>query len=450
MRKITLLLVLLSLSALPAAVNGQEGGILFWKYHHFNIPLVYGPDKQNLKQSQLFVSTDQGRTWLPYATAPPNQKSFSYTTDRDGYFWFVVQSTDLSGRLMPPSLEGAQPALKVVVDTQPPVVTLQPLTPRGSEVGVSWDIRDENPELFQSDALRLDYRQAGNTNWIPLPVTPSNHQYYWNPQTSVPVEVRLRARDRAGNWGEATITVNQGGGGTYVPVNPNALADPPHIDRPVEVLNPPGENERRFVNSRRIVLNYEVKNVGPSGVSRLELFFTLDGRVWTPYPGVHVDEDHKSIAFEVAGEGLYGISILAKSGVGLGEQPPKLGDRPQIWIEVDTTKPLVKLHNVIVGQGLDKDKMTILWSARDKNLQREPITISYAQQQSGPWTPIAQKLPNTGRYVWSLPQGIPYQFYVKVEAEDMAHNIGEEVTAEMVRVDLSLPKVRILEVAPGQ
>ena len=58
---------------------------------------------------------------------------------------------------------------------------------------------------------------------------------------------------------------------------------------------------------------------------------------------------------------------------------------------------------------------------------------------------------NTGRYVWTLPSdNVPYQFHVKVEAVDRATNIGDAVTAELVKVDLATPKVRILNVEPSK
>ena len=37
----------------------------------------------------------------------------------------------------------------------------------------------------------------------------------------------------------------------------------------------------------------------------------------------------KKLTFEVNDEGIYGITLVAKSGVGLGERAPQLGDRPQ-------------------------------------------------------------------------------------------------------------------------
>jgi hypothetical protein len=152
----------------------------------------------------------------------------------------------------------------------------------------------------------------------------------------------------------------------------------------------------------------------------------------------------------VSEEGVYGFTLVARSGVGLGERPPQIGDRPQVWVEVDLTKPEVQVGPVIVGQGMDKGKLAISWKAWDKNLSGTPITLSYAQQAGGTWTPITpERIANTGRYIWSMPDGVPYQFLVKVEAIDQAGNIGEAVTPEQIKVDLLQPKARILDVAPG-
>src|SRR5438093_543980 len=158
---------------------------------------------------------------------------------------------------------------------------------------------------------------------------------------------------------------------------------------------------------------------------------------------------HTPIVFEVAGEGVYGITLVAKSGVGLGERPPQVGDRPQLQIEVDTTKPSVRLQDVVVGQGMDKGKLSVTWSASDRNLLPEPIGISYSQTPTGPWTPIGERMVNTGRYVWNMPQQVPYQFHLRVEAVDRAGNVGEAITPHLIKVDLSQPKAKILDVSPA-
>jgi hypothetical protein len=426
------------------------GGIIYSRFRHFRIPFQTGAGEQRLKQLQLYVSTDQGKSWQPAALAPPEQRHFKFMTDRDGFFWFAVQTQDQEGRLNPPSMEdrigpdgikiSVQPSLKVIVDSKPPAVALQPLAPRGGEVGVSWDIRDDNLDLTLPDAIQLDYRPVGSGgSWIPLLRQPGTAQAFWNPHTQAAVEVRLRARDRAGNWGEATTLVSLAGVPQANSENPNP-----------NTIQGPAPAERRLVNSKRITLNYELKEVGPSGVSAVDLWYTQDGRSWNKYPPrPGEDANQRAVAFEVQGEGLYGLTLVARSGVGLGIRPPQLGDRPQIWVEVDLTKPEVQLHSVVVGLGADKGKLAITWSARDKNLHKQPITLSYAEHAGGPWTTIVEHQANTGRYVWTMPDRVPYQFHVRVEAADRAGNVGAAVTAEVVKVDLSQPRVNILNVEPA-
>jgi hypothetical protein len=180
------------------------------------------------------------------------------------------------------------------------------------------------------------------------------------------------------------------------------------------------------------------------------LWYTQDGRSWSKYPLRFGDDPtQKNIVFDVAGEGIYGITLVAKSGVGLGVRPPQLGDRPQLWIEVDLTKPVVQIQSVTVGEGADKGKLFITWAARDKNMSRQPIHIAYSEQQAGPWTTVAERQANTGRHVWTLPERIPYQFYLRVQARDLAGNSGEAITPQMVKVDLSQPRVHILNVEPA-
>src|SRR5262245_37896639 len=169
MRKMSVLLGLVACLFLcsghsPGQDNG--GGIIFTRYRQFRIPFNPGPAENRIKQLQLFVSTDQGRSWQPSAAAAPDKRFFSFTAERDGYYWFAVQTLDADNKLNPVTFDNVAPSMKVVIDTQPPLVTLQPLPPRGNEVGVSWDIRDDNLDLAQPDSARLEYRPAGSPGWI--------------------------------------------------------------------------------------------------------------------------------------------------------------------------------------------------------------------------------------------------------------------------------------------
>lgn len=429
-------------------------GVVFSRYRQFRIPFNV-PAPGRLKQLQLHVSLDQGRTWQPSATAPPDQGYFRFVAERDGFFWFAVQTLDVENRLYPLSLEGATPSLKVVIDTQPPTVALTPLPPRNGEVGVAWDIRDDNLDLSAPDAARLEYRPASGAAWTPVPMPAGAAQTYFRPSAGGAAEVRLRVKDRAGNVGEATTLLGAAAGGNqnFAPgpnPNPQGFDHNAFPSENQQIFNGPAPGEARLVGSKRVSLNYELKEVGPSGVSTIELWYTTDGRSWNKYPlKFGEDPNQKAIVFDVAGEGVYGITLVAKSGVGLGERAPQLGDRPQLWIEVDVTRPDVKLHNVLVGTGAEKGKLSVTWTARDKNLQPQPIKLSYAEQLTGPWQTVAEKLPNTGRHIWIMPANVPYQFHLKVEAVDQAGNVGEAVTDSLIKVDLSHPKAKILNVEPA-
>jgi hypothetical protein len=446
------LLVLLMLLHPPggpfasAQVGESTDKVLYSRYSSFKIPIKAGEGKDRLQQIQLFVSTDRGRTWQPAASVTADKTSFSFIAERDGLYWFTVQTRDRWGRNYPPTLENPRVDLKVFVKTQPPVVKLQALPPRGKEIGVAWKIMDETVDLTIPDAFRLGCRLANGVEWQPLYARPTDGQFYWDPGTDGGVEVWLRVRDQAGNWGEGKISLDgsgsSGGGGTE---------DPP--PRPPTRLSPRPRGNVRMVNSKRFTLNYNVKEVGPSRVSTVDIWSTQDGQSWQKLRTQNCTDspDAKppfAIEIQVDNEGLYGFTLVVHSGVGLSERSPQVGDEPQVWVEVDVTKPVVQLVKIIVGRGPDLGKMTIAWRATDKNLGDRPITLSYAESSDGPWTIIAEKLENTGRYVWKMPENKPYQFLVRAEAVDKAGNVGAAVTAEKVAVDLSLPKVQIIGIEP--
>lgn len=437
----------------PAQAQGPgQPQMLYARQRQITIP--FEPDASELhrlKQLQLYYSSNLGKSWHLGATAAPEQRKFNFNAEGDGLYLFAVQTTDFNGRSYPEKMDAVTPQLRIIIDTVPPTILLKPLPPRPSEVGIAWEVRDDNLDLSLPDTVRLDFRPVGSAGWSPLSPPPGGvKQYYWNPGTTGLVEVRLRARDLAGNTNEQTTNVSLGNAGGFNNNAPfggaNPGGDPPAVGG--LTLDP----DRRFINSKTISLNYEISEKGPSGVSGIELWLTEDGRSWSKLqlPKMIDPTFMGPLTFSVAREGVYGFTLIARSGVGLSERPPQVGDKPQVWIEVDMTRPMVELQSVLVGEGENKGKLSIGWTARDKNLGKTPITLSYSTQKDTGWTAFAERLPNTGHYIWKMPEGnMPWQFYLKVEAVDLAGNIGEAITPGLVRVDLFQPKTKIVDVQPG-
>lgn len=433
-----LALILQVMGAAALAQGPSEEPPSFTRQRVFRIPFQTDPGERRLREIQLYFSLDSGRSWQAAATAPPDQGDFRFTAERDGLYWFAVRTVDIDGKAHPSTMEGARPALRVAVDTQPPIVDLRALPGRDGVVGVGWEARDDNLDL---SSLRLEYRPLNAAEWLPLRVDPApSGQSYWRPSSGGQLEVRLRVRDRADNTAEKSIVL--------AAVGEARTADGAAAPRPDGVPGP-GDPGVRVVGSKRVSLNYEIKDKGPSGVKVVELWYTTDGRTWLKYATSQKNPEPPFVV-DVQEEGLYGFTLVVKSGAGLGGSPPQVGDPPQVWVEVDVTKPMVRMGPVEVGRGPDTGRLTITWEAADKNLVAEPISLHYAQNPDGPWTEIAPKLANSRSYIWQMPADVPYSFYVKVEAVDRAGNIGVAQTPTAVNVDLHQPKGVIVDVSPAK
>jgi hypothetical protein len=433
-----LALALLAALAGPPAARAQGAEISYTQQPNFRIPFTVDPSDRRTQQVLLHVSEDDGRTYQYVASAAPSEKGFRFTARHDGWYWFTVQTQDQEGRLFPATLTLAQPGLKVCVDTRPPTVGLRPAESPGYPLAVQWDVRDETsgPDVY---TLRIDYRPSGGGTWTPLAVQQAVvGQHAWTPAAAAAqYDVRLQVRDKAGNAAEQTVTLAPGAG-RAAGVAPGPVAPPPAASAPGNLI---------MVNTRQVRLNYSIEDVGPSKVKGVEVWWTRDARAWEKYPQEAPPEP--PFVCTLPGEGRYGFTLIAKSGVGNAERRPQPGDLPQIWVELDETKPVVRLVSVEVGRGAEEGTLAVRWTAADKNLAANPITISY-RDEDGQWKPVASNLPNDGRYVWRMPPGVPYQFAVRVEASDQAGNVGSDETRQAVAVDLKVPKVRGVTVEPAK
>lgn len=238
------------------------------------------------------------------------------------------------------------------------------------------------------------------------------------------------------------------GGGR--PRDPSQVSDEtqPTVPSQTNAL-PPRSGRPRVVNSRRFQIGYKLQDVGPSGVSSVELFITPDdGKTWYRYG---VDDDNQSpFQVEVPREGTYGFTLGVRSGAGLTSDPPQNGDVPAIVVAVDLTPPRLEILSVEQGRGKNFDKLLIAWNCSDDNLGDKPILLFYSTTGRAPWLPIAGSIPNTGHYVWKLDPRLAPQLHLRIEARDLAGNTQTSDSPQPVLIDLSRPTAKIIGVEPPE
>jgi hypothetical protein len=206
----------------------------------------------------------------------------------------------------------------------------------------------------------------------------------------------------------------------------------------------------QITNSAQVTLDYVVSKVGPSGVGSVELFLTQDdGQTWQKYAD---DPDLKPpMTVNLPGEGVYGMKLVVSSRAGLGRRIPKAGEAPQMRLEVDSTPPLAKLLPP-QADPRRRDSLILSWSASDRNLAANPVSLQWAENPDGPWQSIGDQLTNSGHYNWQLPSNMPYRVYLRLLVRDTAGNVGIDQTPDAVLIDLQEPEAQLkglLTVAPA-
>ncbi|MBI3411223.1 MAG: hypothetical protein HY040_23050 [Planctomycetes bacterium] len=237
-----------------------------------------------------------------------------------------------------------------------------------------------------------------------------------------------------------------------IPGKPVASTEAPPTTTPPAPVQKTPLPPLQYVNHPRVVLEYELNKVGPSGVGRVELWYTTnDGQSWElcaddPRVEGATSGGRHQRAIDLPGDGVYGFHLVVKSRAGLGKPPPRAGDPPQIRFEVDTSIPVAQLFPP-VPDAQSPGALLLRWVAKDNNLAETPITLEWAEHKEGPWTPIAANIPNTGRHSWHLPERMPVQAFLRLRVRDLAGNEGVAVTGEPQLIDLSEPEGRLVNVS---
>lgn len=207
----------------------------------FGIPITAPAKREGVKEIQLHVSADQGKTWHLYYRVAPTDKFFPFKAAADGEYWFATRVVDSSLRAAPEA--DLRPEMRVLIDTTPPRLLLtSEITPSG-EIVAKWQATDS---LLSTQSLKLEYQTSPTGQWrsiaIPSSGDPNKNgvlagKVAWFPRESSGAIINLRAEilDQAGNHAVALDRLEQGAiARSAKPLEPPIAgpASPPKEDKP--------------------------------------------------------------------------------------------------------------------------------------------------------------------------------------------------------------------------
>ncbi|MCO6047451.1 hypothetical protein NG895_26405 [Aeoliella sp. ICT_H6.2] len=204
----------------------------------------------------------------------------------------------------------------------------------------------------------------------------------------------------------------------------------------------PGTAEFQYLNSLDFEIGYDVDTAGTYGVTRVELWATPDGG--NSWRRLSVDTDNRSpILATVPAPGDYGLKIVVETAGGIDPVRPRPGDRPEMFVRIDTTPPVAHLTSIRQGTAAQADQLLIEWQRPESTSADEKATLQYSSTPTGPWATAASNLPNNGHYSWRLGRHLPQTFYVRIEIRDTAGNVASDQTQVPVTISLPTPSGRL-------
>jgi hypothetical protein len=487
----------IALAQVPTEMASSRLPIL----HHtrsqtFDLPVQMRPeDRSALSEIRLYVKTP-GSSWTLQEKGGPDLTRFSCKVAQDGEYWYALALVDRAGRMTPADVNLEPPSQRVMVDTTPPVIQVQPGN-CGGDFCLRCTIQDANPDHASLKAVCLT--DAGDFPLETVPNQPGVFRIKGAEMMQFPVVVSVK--DMAGNLAKKEVNIREMVGTTLkqAPVQKGSASIaqaganvdkflppprndvPPRTEIPVPIKNEgasstgpiipplhastnsllqlPGTPQElptkpagpasetlphQLINNTRASVEYRIDQVGPSGVGKVEIYMTTDkGQSWHR---LAEQADKRSPAeINLPGDGVYGIRIVVTNGNGFGGRAPVRGDAPHCTIEVDTTSPFVQLRStdVLPSSG----HVEIRWNATDKNLGAEPVSLYYRTRPEGPWQVIARGVKNDGVYRWAFPRDAGGQFFFKIEVTDLAGNMSQDASRQPIVIDMTEPRATVVGVS---
>ncbi|MEK6247924.1 MAG: hypothetical protein N2C12_07075, partial [Planctomycetales bacterium] len=293
------------------AQQADAGNVILTDQTQFTIPFTIAPTSDPLEEPlavQLMLSRDEGNSWQKVGQVKPEDRMFKFRANRDGKYWYRVQTIARDGQIAPQEVNG--PELKVVVDTVQPELNLSARYGPNGKVEMEWSAGDEH-----LDGATLVIECLVDQQWQSLPLNPpvasERGQVVGIQSWDIPGASLIRASifDQAGNRASGQAAIQKPARGTGDPVTPpsqNPAAEYSAVtDNAVSNDAVANQLVAHVVDSPKFDLPYSTdlsgEAGGVSGIVKVDLWSTLDdGRTWhyhdtdldriTPFPVVVPDD----------------------------------------------------------------------------------------------------------------------------------------------------------------
>lgn len=202
------------------------------------------------------------------------------------------------------------------------------------------------------------------------------------------------------------------------------------------------------VKTRQFELEYDLENVSAEQLGRVDLYESKDGGATWQYRDADLDR-RSPAGVTVSEDGIYGYRLHAVSESGVAGPKPKPGDRPDVWVCVDSQSPQVEFTSIqLAGQGTAE--LLINWVARDLWLAERPVTLEYRATTAEQWETIAAGIPDTGSYIWKLDERLPPHVLLRIVVRDRAGNEATAQSPSTVATNGRAPAVRVKNLRPTE
>ncbi len=230
------------------------------------------------------------------------------------------------------------------------------------------------------------------------------------------------------------------------PVRDDAGSEPPGAAVHRDAV-PRAEQDDFTPNPLQVGIKYDVVQSGPSGLDRIELWYTCVGekdwkKKWCLYKFSSTGKG--TFVFEAPEIGEYGFYIIARNRAGYWSKPRPDGQaeiEPDYTRWVDPYAPFLKIISPKGGEILKGgSEVTVRWVANDDNLLERPVKIELYSRNRRVLV-VENAAENSGSHSFLFPYKRG-KYWIKVSVTDRAGHITEQKTGVFL-IDSGPPTVAI-------